>query len=135
MIGYRQRQMPDAPGAAGRGGTETATEEAKKPAAEDRILCRACLHTVTREAERLAVDGSHRHTFANPSGMVFEVGCFRQAPGCVAVGPPSAEFTWFAGHTWRVGICAACQIHLGWRFLGATSAFYALILDRLLTNP
>lgn len=103
------------------------------PAAEPLILCRACRHPVTREEERIAVGGGHRHTFANPSGIVFEIGCFRSAPGCAAVGPPSGEFTWFPGHVWRVGVCAACRLHLGWRFSSAGgAAFYGLILDRLI---
>jgi hypothetical protein len=100
---------------------------------DPRILCRACRHPITRPGERISVDGAHRHTFANPSGLVFEVGCFRQADGCGAVGPKSAEFTWFAGYAWRVGICAACGIHLGWRFTSqAGHTFHALILDRLI---
>ncbi|MDJ0720412.1 MAG: hypothetical protein QNJ04_02210, partial [Desulfobacterales bacterium] len=41
-----------------------------------RVLCRECLHPVTRERERIEVQGAHQHTFANPSGIVFTIGCF-----------------------------------------------------------
>jgi hypothetical protein len=106
-------------------------QDEKSPAPQPLILCRACRHAVTREEERIAMGSAHRHTFANPSGIVFEIGCFRNAPGCAAVGPLSAEFTWFAGYSWQIGVCAACRLHLGWRFVGA-DRFFGLILDRLI---
>ena len=40
------------------------------------IRCRQCLQEITRSSEKIAVDGAHRHTFANPLGLVFEIGCF-----------------------------------------------------------
>ena len=79
------------------------------------------------------MNGSHRHTFANPHGIIFEIGCFKQASGCAAVGPPSAEFTWFAGYRWQPGLCVACLIHLGWVFSAAGGdGFHGLILERLI---
>jgi hypothetical protein len=97
------------------------------------ILCRDCLHPVTRPAERIGIDGSHRHTFANPHGIVFEIGCFRMAEGCARIGPRSDEFAWFAGYTWQVGVCAACLVHIGWHFAATGGGdFYGLILDRLI---
>lgn len=110
---------------------ETRPRGAKSAAPEPLIRCRACRHAVTRSAERIAKGSAHRHTFANPSGIVFEIGCFRDAPGCEAVGAPSTEFTWFAGYAWQIGVCAACRIHLGWRF-SAADRFFGLILDRLI---
>jgi len=107
--------------------------EREAPEAEPLILCRECLHPVTRETERLSVDGAHRHTFANPHGVVFEIGCFRRAPGCAYAGASSDEFSWFAGYTWRVALCAACLIHLGWVFQSSGGdRFHGLILDRLI---
>jgi hypothetical protein len=111
----------------------TAPSEEKAPQEEAYILCRDCLHPITRPADRITVQGQHRHTFANPHGIVFEIGCFRSAPGCGAIGPASDEFTWFAGHHWRVCVCAACLVHLGWRFTSTGgSIFFGLILDRLI---
>jgi hypothetical protein len=130
---YYLRQSPEIPGASGRTGAETAVEDKKAATEDPYILCRACRHPITRAAERISINGSHRHTFANPSGIVFEVGCFRRAEGCGTAGPASEEFTWFAGHSWRVCLCAACLIHLGWRFASrAGNIFHALILDRLI---
>ena len=96
------------------------------------IVCRQCLQRLTRPSERATVNGSHRHTFANPSGIVFEVGCFRMTSGVSLIGPPSYEFPWFSGHSWQIAICATCQSHLGWLFKGhGGSQFFGLILDRL----
>ena len=97
------------------------------------ILCRQCRHMITGPDEGTWISGSHRHTFANPVGVVYEIGCFNTAPGCRAVGAASGEFTWFPGYLWRVAICAKCLTHLGWRFLSSAGhGFYGLILDRLL---
>ena len=97
------------------------------------ILCRDCQHPITRPAERISLQGQHRHTFANPHGIVYDIGCFRNAPGCGAIGPASDEFTWFSGYHWRVCVCAACLAHLGWRFASTGGdTFYGLIMDRLI---
>jgi hypothetical protein len=115
----------------------------KKPAARGRsdpepieeerwIVCRQCLQRLTRPSERTSINGSHRHTFANPSGVVFEIGCFMMVRGCSFIGPPSYEFPWFAGHSWQIAICSTCQTHLGWLFQGQAGVqFCGLILDRL----
>lgn len=71
--------------------------------------------------------------FFNPHGLMFEVGCFRQAPGCAVIGGSSEEFTWFAGHRWQVAICARCGLHMGWLFrdIAQGSAFWGLLLPHL----
>lgn len=96
------------------------------------IVCRQCEQRLTRPSERTSINGSHRHTFANPSGVVFEIGCFAMVRGCSFIGPPSYEFPWFAGHSWQIAICSTCQIHLGWLFTGQAGVqFSGLILDHL----
>ncbi|MEJ5358272.1 MAG: cereblon family protein [Desulfobacterales bacterium] len=96
------------------------------------IRCRACGAGIARPVDRIAVGGRHRHRFANPYGIVFEIGCFAAADGCVPVGTPTEEFTWFSGHRWQVALCAACRTHLGWRFAPAAgNGFFGLILERL----
>jgi hypothetical protein len=97
------------------------------------ILCRRCGHMITRPRDRIIKDGSHSHTFANPSGWVFEIGCFSQAEGCGPSGELTEEFTWFRGFCWRLALCRACFAHLGWQFisLGGSSGFWGLILNRL----
>jgi hypothetical protein len=100
---------------------------------EEWYVCRSCRQRITRQSDRMEVDGSHNHTFANPSGIVFEVACFSSATGFSFMGPPSTDFSWFSGHSWRITICSACLSHIGW-FFSATSSgsFFGLILDKLL---
>lgn len=57
--------------------------------------------------------------FANPHGRVFEIVTLRHARGWVRVGPPTGEYSWFAGYAWSVIVCAGCATHLGWLFEGA----------------
>jgi len=127
------RQPPERPQEQRSPEAGTAAVEERSPEEEAYILCRDCLHPITRPAERISVQGQHHHTFANPHGIVFEIGCFRSAQGCGAIGPASDEFTWFSGHHWRVCVCVACLVHLGWRFDSPNgNTFFGLILDRLI---
>lgn len=98
------------------------------------LLCANCLNLVTFQQAAISLNGSHQHTFANPHGLVFTIGCFRQAPGCAGVGEATPEFSWFAGFYWRVAVCAACLFHLGWRFSSGESTFYGLILKNLVES-
>lgn len=133
QIPLELRQSTPRPSAQRPPAPQETPSEREAPEAEPLILCRECLQPVTRERERLAVDGAHRHTFANPYGVVFEIGCFRRAPGCAYAGASSGEFSWFAGYTWRVALCAACLIHLGWVFQSTGGdRFHGLILERLI---
>lgn len=99
---------------------------------ENVLVCRQCLKHITDDTQRISVDGGHRHTFANPHGLVYEIGCFQTAVGCRGVGPRSDEFTWFRGFSWQVVICGGCMTHLGWLFIGSgEDGFYGIILERL----
>jgi len=96
------------------------------------FVCRHCRHKLTRPNHQTAINGSHTHTFANPSGIVFEIACFSSAQGYSFMGPASTEFAWFAGYSWRIIICASCLTHLGWFFSSVSgSGFFALIVDRI----
>jgi hypothetical protein len=86
---------------------------------------------VTTTAARIEAGGGHEHTFVNPHGIRYHIGCFATAAGCVPVGEPSAYWTWFPGHTWRIEVCRNCREHLGWLFESADSEFHGLVLDRL----
>ena len=113
------------------GFVEEETEE--KASEEEHILCRQCHNILTSPSERIVVQGSHHHTFANPHGIVFEIGCFGAVKGCGYAGPASNEFSWFKGFSWRVAVCVMCLTHLGWLFESREgSIFHGLILDRLL---
>lgn len=99
---------------------------------EDFILCRQCLQVITHPSERTEVQGSHEHTFANPAGILFQIGCFRSAVGCTQVSPPTDEFSWFRGFSWRITVCSTCLTHLGWLFVSPGGrSFHGLILNRL----
>lgn len=95
------------------------------------FFCRVCRRFVTAEAEVLTVMGSVRHTFFNPAGLAFTIGCFRRAPGALPEGEATLEHTWFQEWGWQVALCAGCGQHLGWRYQRGEDAFFGLILDRL----
>lgn len=107
---------------------QRATTQPKK---EKRLFCAACRHLVTHQDERIPVQGGHEHSFTNPRGITYHIGCYREAAGCSAVGESTAEFTWFSGYAWRVALCTNCRTHLGWRFQSGTDYFHGLILNRL----
>ena len=98
------------------------------------ILCRNCRFPVTRSSDRIEVAAAHRHTFANPNGYLFEIGCFREAEGCATSGRRTDEFTWFKGYSWQIVICRNCRAHLGWLFQSSVDRFYGLILDHLIES-
>ena len=97
------------------------------------LVCVVCGHVITRQEEKITVHGKHAHVFFNPAGIVFELGCFRSAPGCASLGRPTLEFTWFDGFAWRVCICSQCGNHLGWHYQNVhdPQGFFGLILSQL----
>lgn len=113
----------------GRPVTDEENKEDSEPV--EAIFCKTCGLTVTSRDQKIGVQGSHRHTFFNPAGIVFELGCFRQAPGCFVAGEPTSEFTWFAGHIWSFALCRGCKSHLGWFFERGETTFYGLVLANL----
>ena len=99
---------------------------------EEVFLCRRCFQLVTTSGERINVNGAHNHSFANPHGIVFEIGCFRAVSGCSYSGDSSGEFTWFKGFHWKVAVCRSCISHLGWLFVSRDQSFNGLILENLI---
>jgi hypothetical protein len=82
----------------------------------------------------IEVEGSHQHTFANPEGILFQIGCFRSAAGCGHIRPATYEWSWFKGFRWSVALCTKCLTHLGWLYTStAGESFYGLILSRLVS--
>ncbi len=97
------------------------------------ILCGFCRAKITTVGQMIEVNGSYRHTFTNPHGKVFEIGCFSSAPGCISHGPATHDCTWFAGCSWRFSLCANCFAHIGWKYQSSLSgSFYGLVLVHLL---
>lgn len=108
-------------------------QDADEPDEEKNIRCRACRYLITTTEHVFSINGKYMHTFANPAGFVFEIGCFSAARGCANKGTPTSEFTWFPGYSWRFSICSRCHSHLGWFYSGeGRPGFYGLILDQLL---
>ena len=106
------------------------TPAIKEP--EDSALyCAFCRHPLTSTTAAISRAGLHQHTFFNPAGIVFEVRCFADAPGCLMRGAPSHEFSWFAGYAWMLALCGRCQAHVGWRYQGEDGHFYGLIAQTL----
>lgn len=130
---WRLRQPNEVPGSGRQPESEVLAQDAEQPEEKAYILCRQCRQAVTRSEERISTQGAHRHTFANPHGLVFEIGCFRDCMGCGYAGAASDEFSWFAGYRWRVCFCSHCLTHLGWLFSSTGGdGFHGLILERLL---
>lgn len=119
--------------AAGSNTAETSEPE-KDEADRGGIFCRRCGWRITEESSRITVNGLHHHTFFNPAGLLFELGCFRYAPGCLVHGEASGDFSWFAGYLWRVALCGQCSAHLGWRFENQQSTFFSLIIPHLIAD-
>lgn len=95
------------------------------------LHCQRCGRKITREEDRLDVDGRHEHVRTNPHGITFRFGSFSTASGCAMQGDPVAAFSWFPGFYWRLAMCGGCGIHLGWCFEGSMPGFFGLVLDRL----
>ena len=77
------------------------------------------------------MDGAHEHTFVDPAGFDYRIGCFNAAPGCAHIGHTESAFSWFPGWTWQVAVCGQCRAHLGWVYRNAGEQFHGLILAAL----
>jgi len=96
------------------------------------IICAICNNYITEPSKKIIMDNSFYHAFANPSGIVFEIGCFSDAKGCRSDSMSSIEFSWFPGYSWEMGVCVNCSTHLGWIFSSTSNHFFGLILDKLI---
>lgn len=109
----------------------------EEPKNNNTLFCKKCRKSITSIDERISVDGAHQHTFANPHGILFEIGCFKTAIGCGYSGIPTDDFSWFKGYRWRIAVCGNCLVHMGWLFIAPENDcfFNGLILDRLTSTP
>lgn len=98
---------------------------------DDSLRCAVCEHRITDRAYRSAMSGGHEHTFVNPGGFTFRIGCFVAAPGCKHVGETSDAFSWFPGWKWQIAICGSCHTHVGWIFRCGGEQFHGLIVSAL----
>lgn len=132
---YFLRVPPDTPSGEVRKSFLGEKAEEKEAQDDHYILCRRCFHKLTHPGQRIEVQGAHHHIFANPQGIIFEIGCYRSAEGCGYAGFATEEFSWFKGFGWRIAVCGACLTHVGWFFSASGKpSFNGLILNRL-TGP
>ncbi|MCX8156584.1 MAG: cereblon family protein [Verrucomicrobiae bacterium] len=111
--------------------SRTVPEEAAGPGqGGDRWLCVMCHQPVAREGDRFTFFGASEHSFVNPSGIRFHILLFGQVSGCLNVGTPTLQHTWFPGCAWSYCLCGSCRSHLGWFYTGLNS-FVALIRERI----
>lgn len=111
-----------------------ANKERQSDKDDARLLCATCGYVITSRDQRMTVDGSYHHTFSNPAGLVFDIGCFRDAPGCRQTGSATEDWTWFDGFSWRIAVCRECRSHLGWSYQSNNGeGFFGLIVDRLVS--
>jgi hypothetical protein len=101
---------------------------------QDAILCRVCGHKIATIDHMITINGEHKHTFTNPAGVSYTIGCFSAASGCFIYGTSTYEFTWFKGFSWRLALCANCLVHLGWHYQSSDAHFFGLILAHLIEN-
>ena len=111
-------------------------DETEKRIDRSPLICSACGERITSVRDRVEMNGNHAHTFTNPHGFTFDIGCFRSAPGCRPLGEATEAWTWFHGYAWRVAVCGGCGTHLGWGYERSpadadAAGFFGLILDRL----
>jgi len=110
--------------------------EKKSRSQKGYVYCATCSHIISHVEERIEVQGSHQHRFTNPFDLVFDVACYRSAPGCDISGNSNAADTWFAAHEWHLASCSDCTSHIGWYFepvVNQTSenTFFGLITERI----
>jgi hypothetical protein len=128
MLNARQNQEAQPPWAVW---ASLSDDAAARVDDDRRVYCRACAGFVALSQARLSVNGAQEHSFVNPEGLMFRIGCFAEAPGLSPLGEPSSHWTWFTGFSWQAGVCAGCGTHLGWSYRNASLRFVALILDRV----
>ena len=110
------------------------SESGGKEQEEIPLICSRCSSAITTSKQAISVNGQHEHAFFNPTGIAFEIRCFRQAPGCQIQGRPTMEFSWFDGYSWQFAACNGCLAQLGWFFISAEKkdSFFGLMTNKLI---
>lgn len=80
---------------------------------KEKLFCAACGHLITFADQHIVMKGDHEHTVFNPAGIIFTIGCFQDAPGCLTTGqkvPNSAGFPAINGNLRTVRIVNAIWV-------------------------
>ena len=109
---------------------ETVNKDELENKKNKKLYCRHCKLHITDIDQTISINGAYTHTFKNPAGYVYTINCYQTANGCIVIGEPTDEHTWFPGYQWQIVLCQSCQLQLGWLFSNSES-FYALIEERL----
>jgi len=96
------------------------------------VRCRKCSCKIALLTDKININHTNLHIFKNPSGIIFRIICFSNAPGSINISNYTEENTWFKGYLWSISICRACNNHLGWHYNSGNEEFYGLIADRLI---
>jgi hypothetical protein len=94
------------------------------------LACADCDHPVTAVSEKINIRGRHNHTLRYFNETV-QLGCFRNAQGCVGVQRISNGYSWFRGYAWQIQVCGNCHTQLGWKYMSEEDSFYGLIFKML----
>ncbi len=96
------------------------------------LLCSRCGNQITSYSEGATIHGSFEHSFLNPDGIMYQIGCFKKAAGCISSERFILEFTWFHPFPWCFVFCSDCGRQLGWKYKSNNNdVFYGLILKLL----
>lgn len=106
-------------------------ERTRQKKKKEFLICKNCSHIITSLDYKIEIDGRHIHTFKNPAGVVYTIGCFSKAVGCFNFGDLTEQYTWFPGFAWCYANCFNCFMHLGWFYQSNQNRFYGLILNHL----
>lgn len=113
----------------------TTTSSSTDEKLERAVRCARCGHVLTSERERLEVSGRHAHTFMNPSGIIYDVVCYRSVDGATVEGLPEKETSWFPGTAWLYAHCRGCGAQVGWSYVWLEEhepqRFFGLMADSI----
>ncbi len=114
---------------------DTTSAPNDEEAPERRLRCAGCGAEIAAQSALFGMrSSSAEHVFPNPLGQMRVILTLRAAR-VVCVSRPTTEFTWFAGYSWRIAVCGACELHLGWLFeavsTGEPASFYGLLKESL----
>ncbi|MEE9610786.1 MAG: cereblon family protein [Desulfatiglandales bacterium] len=101
--------------------------------------CIVCDGLITHSDRRLPIGGTHRHLYANPSGVECDFYTFYSCPGAIAFGEATRAHTWFSGYGWRMAFCRDCGQHLGWHYEAVSRSerpynFWGILVSLLISS-
>lgn len=75
----------------------------------------------------------------NPSGVIYEIVCYRTVDGATVTGVPEKETSWFPGTAWLYAHCGRCGEQVGWSYVWLEAAsdpevpprFFGLMVDSI----